>query len=111
MPKIPLEKINKVDVPIDIEDIKLQPSGAKSRISSEAREPEYITNPAMIAAAMKPSQWDDQYEDESVLSEMATERLKQFTDEYENLMKIENEDDRIIIKDQLFLVYGKIIRK
>ena len=99
-------------MPVDIEDIdiKLQPSGAKSRISSEA---DYIVNPVLLGAAMKPSQWEDQYEDESVMSldAMATERLKQFTDEYENLMKIENEDDRIIIKDQLFLVYGKLIRK
>lgn len=35
-------------------------------------------NPVMLGAAMKPSQWDDQYEDASELSldAMATERLK-----------------------------------
>ena len=63
-------------------------SAAKSRISSNAADMDYITNPALLGAAMKPSQWQDEYEDESVLSDMATERLRQFTDEYENLMKI-----------------------
>lgn len=46
-----------------------------------------------------------------MLGPMATERLRQFTEDYENLMHVEDDNDRILIKNQLFEVYGKIIRK
>lgn len=72
-----------------------------------------LVNPLLIGVvAQKKPEWDDRLEEEDpMLSEMATERLKQFTDDYEMLMHLEDDDQRILIKNHLFEVYGKIIRK
>lgn len=40
-----------------------------------------------------------------------TGRLKQFTEEYEVLSKIEDEDQRILLKQWLFFKYEKELKK
>ena len=48
---------------------------------------------------------------DKTLDEMATERLKQFTEDYDALVQVKDETSRIMMKNHLFMVYDKVLRK
>lgn len=57
------------------------------------------------------SRFDNKYEDDfdgaNVTLDMQTDRLKQFPDDYEALNSVENQDERILMKQMIFMKYEK----
>ena len=69
----------------------------------------------MIGAMQMSSKFDSKLEDDydgaNVTIDMQTERLKQFPQDYEAINSIENPDERIIMKQIVFMKYEKILKK
>lgn len=92
-------------------------------IEAEAKELEenyengvdYVMNPVMVGAMHQTSAFDAKYEDDfegaNITMDMATERLKQFPDDYEAINSIECPDQRILMKQVLFMKYEKLLKK
>lgn len=70
----------------------------------------------MVGAMKLPeSKFDNQYEDDfegaNVTLDMATERLRQFPEDYEAVNSIGNPDERILLKQVVFMKYERILKK
>jgi len=65
----------------------------------------------MCGAMQLSSRFDNKYEDDfdgaNVTLDMQTDRLKQFPDDYEALNSVENQDERILMKQMIFMKYEK----
>ena len=59
------------------------------------------------------SKFENIYEDKdmNVTLDMNTDRLRQFPDEYEMLMNVDDPDNRIILKQVIFMKYEKMLKK
>ena len=66
---------------------------------------------AMQMSSKFDSKLEDDYDGANVTMDMQTERLKQFPQDYEAINSIENPDERIIMKQIVFMKYEKILKK
>ena len=61
------------------------------------------------------SKFDNKYEEDfegaNVTLDMATDRLKQFPDDYEAINSIDNIDERIIMKQIVFMKHERLLKK
>jgi hypothetical protein len=61
-----------------------------------------VVNPVMVGAMQLTSKFDNKYEDDfegaNVTMDMATDRIRQFPEDYEALNSIANPDERILLK-------------
>ena len=61
------------------------------------------------------SKFDNKYEDDfegaNVTMDMQTARLRQFPEDYEAINSVDNPDERILLKQVIFMKYEKILKK
>lgn len=81
---------------------KLREAEAKELEENYENGVDYVMNPVMVGAMHQTSQFDAKYEDDyegaNITIDMATERLKQFPEDYQAINSIECPDQRILLK-------------
>lgn len=69
----------------------------------------------MVAAMQQTSKFDNKYEDDfegaNVTLDMETERIRQFPEDYEAINSVNNPDERILMKQVVFMKYERILKK
>lgn len=69
----------------------------------------------MVGAMQLSSKFDNKFEEDydgaNVTLDMNTDRLRQFPDDYEAINSIENIDERIIMKQIVFMKYERLLKK
>jgi|TARA_B110001450_G_scaffold232524_1_gene235157 hypothetical protein len=66
----------------------------------------------MVGAMQLESGFDAKYEDEGNMTiDMATDRLQQFPDAYEAINAVDDPNERIILKQLLFMKHERILQK
>ena len=69
----------------------------------------------MVGAMQLESGFDNKYEDDydgaNVTMDMATDRLQQFPDAWEAINQVEDPNERIILKQLLFMKHERILQK
>ena len=80
--------------------LKSTPKNDERMVQNEADD--YITNPVMCQAMNLSSKFDknleDDYDGANVTLDMKTDRLRQFPEVYDDLKRIQDPDERIILK-------------
>lgn len=94
---------------------KLMEAEAKELDANYENGVDYVMNPVMVGAMHQTSHFDANYEDDyegaNLTLDMATERLRQFPEDYEAINSIECPDQRILLKQVLFMKYEKLLKK
>jgi hypothetical protein len=73
-----------------------------------------LVNPVFLGAVYQTSRFDkaleDDYEDADQTLPFETDRLRQYADEYEMIMHVEDEEQRILLKQWLFMIHEKELK-
>lgn len=91
-----------------------QGQDSKRSIQGGIIDGEYLVNPVFLGAVYQTSRFDkaleDDYEDADQTLPFETDRLRQYTDEYEMIMHVEDEEQRILLKQWLFMIHEKELK-